>query len=191
MQQRAPARPLSFRAHPLIFGVVLFLASESMFFAGLFAAYFDLRERTQAWPPPGVQLNVVESSIGTLLLAASSGMMLLMSRALDRGRVGAARSCLGAAIVLGIVFLAIAIHGWAHATFAIDSHAYGSLFYAMTGFHALHVTAGILLLAALLLGLRAPAFTADHRAGAEAVAYYWHFVFVVWLGIWATIYLIR
>ena len=162
-----------------------------MFFGGLFAAYFDLRALANVWPPAGVHLDVVQSSAGTLLLAISSGAMFGMNGALDRRSVGAARAWLGAAMTCGVLFLAIAVHGWSTDSFTIASNAYGSLFYAMTGFHALHVAAGIGLLGALFAGIRTPAFTADRRAGAEAVAYYWHFVFIVWLGIWGTIYLIR
>ncbi|HYK54715.1 MAG TPA: cytochrome c oxidase subunit 3 [Candidatus Eremiobacteraceae bacterium] len=183
--------PLPFRAHPLVFGVVLFLASELMFFAGLFAAYFDLRSLATVWPPAGVRLDVVQSSAGTLLLAVSSASMFGMNAALDRQRFALARVWLGSAMACGIVFLGIALHGWSQNTFTIASNAYGSLFYAMTGFHALHVAVGIALLGALFAGMRTPAFTADRRAGAEAVSYYWHFVFIVWLGIWGTIYLIR
>jgi len=184
-------KPFALRAHPLMFGVVLFLSSELMFFAGLFAAYFDLRSGTAVWPPGDVHLNITESGISTLLLALSSGSALLMTRALSRNRVKLARTFLGAAIVLGIAFLAIAMHGWSTNAFLVGTHAYGSVFYAMTGFHALHVAAGILLLGALFFGVSSPAFRSNHRAGAEAISYYWHFVFIVWLGIWGTIYLIR
>ncbi len=184
-------RPLALRAHPLVFGVVLFLASELMFFAGLFAAYFDLRSQTAVWPPANVHLNVIESGIGTLLLAYSSGAMLLFTLSLSRKNWRVARVLLSTAIVAGIAFLAIAMHGWSKNTFGVTSHAYGSVFYTMTGFHALHVAVGVLLLCALFFGMRRPALSANHRAGAEAISYYWHFVFIVWVGIWGTIYLIR
>ena len=73
----------------------------------------------------------------------------------------------------------------------IATNAYGSIYYALTGFHLLHVIAGIGILVALLVGMRSRALLANHRAGAEAMTYYWHFVFVVWLGIFATIYFVR
>lgn len=184
-------RPLALRAHPLVFGVVLFLASELMFFAGLFAAYYDLRSQTPHWPPSGVHLNLLESGIGTLVLALSSGAMLLVTRALRRNDARRARAWTGLAIVLGILFLAVAMHGWSKNTFGVASHAYGSIFYTMTGFHALHVLVGIILLGALFFGLRSNALRTNNRAGAEAIMYYWHFVFIVWLGLWGTIYLIR
>lgn len=184
-------RPLALRAHPLVFGVVLFLASELMFFAALFAAYYDLRSQTSPWPPPDVHLNLLESGIGTLLLALSSGSMLLVTRALNRNKARAAQAWVGVAIILGILFLAIALHGWSANTFGVHSSAYGSIFYTMTGFHGLHVLVGIILLCGLFFGLRSNALRGNHRAGAEAIMYYWHFVFIVWLGIWGTIYLIR
>jgi len=183
--------PLAIRAHPLVFGVVLFLASELMFFAGLFAAYFDLRSQAAAWPPPGVHLDVASASFGTLLLLVSSIAMVLMTRALARQRYKAAHGWLASGVVCGVAFVAVALIGYAKDTFSIASNAYGSLYYTMTGFHLLHVTAGVILLAGLYFALRSPAMNANQRAGAEAISYYWHFVFIVWVGIWCAIYLIR
>ena len=183
--------PLAIRAHPLVFGVVLFLASELMFFAGLFAAYFDLRSQAAVWPPPDVHLDVVPASVGTLLLLASSIAMVLMTRALGRGRYRAAHGWLASGVVCGVAFIVIALVGYSKNTFSIASNAYGSLYYTMTGFHLLHVAAGIILLVGLYFALRSPAMTANQRAGAEAISYYWHFVFIVWVGIWCAIYLIR
>lgn len=182
------------RAHPLVFGVVIFLASELMFFAALFASYYDLRNQALGagrWPPLGIHLDLLDSSIGTFLLFASSLVMFAMTRALDRNRTKAAHAWLFVAIVCGVAFVAIGIYGYVRDSFSIASGAYGSLFYTMTGFHLLHVIVGVLLLIGLYLGLRSPALRANHRAGAEAVMYYWHFVFVVWLGIYGSIYLVR
>jgi cytochrome c oxidase subunit 3 len=190
---RADRETLPIRAHPLVFGVVIFLASELMFFAALFAAYYDLRAEAPAgsWPPPGVRLDLLDSSIGTALLVASSLVTMAMARALRRGRTRAARAWLLAALACALTFVAIALSGYARDTFSIASNAYGSLFFTMTGFHLLHVAAGIVLLAGMFLGLRSPAMQANRQAGAEAITYYWHFVLVVWLGIWGTIYFVR
>jgi cytochrome c oxidase subunit III len=183
--------PLPIRAHPLVFGVVLFLASELMFFASLFAAYYNLRTLAKVWPPPDVHLDLVEATIGTVILAASSGCALYATRAIDKRLFAHARIGLALTLFLGTIFLLISIHGWLHNDFGISTHAYGSLFYAMTGFHALHVSAGLILLTGLLLGPGARGFVADDRAGAEAISYYWHFVTIVWLGIYGTIYWVR
>ncbi len=184
-------RNLPIRAHPLIFGTVVFLASEMMFFAGLFAAYYDVRQNLSVWPPSQVHLDVVASSMGTALLGISSASMVLMMRFLRQRRIVEARMAVAATIALAITFLYIAIDGWMKNTFSISSSVYGSLFYTMTGFHALHVLAGIFLLFALLFGLKLPAFERDELAGAQAISYYWHFVFIVWVGIWGTIYWVR
>ena len=182
---------LAARAHALILGVVLFLASEVMFFAAIFAAYYDLRGRAQQWPPPGVHLAPLEPTIGTVLLALSDACAMFALAAIRRGRSGIARRWLFATLALGIVFLSLTFHEWAGNSFTLASHAYGSVHYAMTGFHAAHVTAGLVLIAFLAVGAREPAFRGAGAAGAEAIGYYWHFVFVVWLGIWATIWLVR
>jgi cytochrome c oxidase subunit III len=182
-------RPVALRAHPLVFGVALFLASELMFFAGFFAAYFDLRSGSVAWPPPGVHLDTGLAALGTVLLAVSSGAAIGTTRALAANRSAYGWLFLG--IAAAIAFVAIALAGYQNDAFTIASNAYGSLYFSMTGFHLIHVAAGVVLLTALLWGLRSPAITANHRAAAEAIMYYWHFVFVVWLGIFGTIYLVR
>ncbi len=117
--------------------------------------------------------------------------MVLTTRAMDRGRVQAARWWTATAILCAVAFVAVSLHGYFKNSFTIATNAYGSIYYAMTGFHLLHVTAGIGLLLALLVGLQSPALRVNHRAGAEAMTYYWHFVFIVWVGIWGTIYFIR
>ena len=107
------------------------------------------------------------------------------------GRAGRARLWLLGTLACAVLFLAETFHGWSKNEFTLASHAYGSMFYGMTGFHAAHVAAGAIMLAFLAAGARKPAFRTEHAAGAEAISYYWHFVFVVWLGIWATLYFVR
>jgi cytochrome c oxidase subunit III len=182
---------LTVRGHALVLGVILFLASELMFFAAWFAAYFDLRGRSAHWPPAGVELDTVESSVGTALLALSSLLVLVAIRDVHANRRARARLWLTGTVLCGVLFLAETVHGWSKNAFTFASHAYGSVFYGMTGFHAAHVTAGVVMLAFLTAGVDKPGFTREHAAGAEAISYYWHFVFVVWLGLWATIYFVR
>jgi len=183
--------PLPVRAHPLVLGVVLFLASELMFFAALFAAYYELRANRAQWPPPMVELKPWEAGYGTLLLFVASVVMVFATKAMDRGKMRAARWWTLSAIVAAVAFVLETIHGYAGDTFGIATNAYGSIYYTMTGFHLLHVIAGIAILTALLIGMRSPALQVNQRAGAEAMTYYWHFVFIVWVGIFATIYFVR
>jgi cytochrome c oxidase subunit III len=184
-------RSVAIRAHPLVFGTVVFLASESMVFAALLAAYYYLRGITATWPPAGAELDATTLGIGTLLLAAGSVTMTIAQNAALRGARVAARSMLLVTIALALAFLALEWSDWAHANFAVNGSAYGTIYYVLTGTHFAHVLAGVALLAAVAVFLRLPAFTRDHHAAVEAVAYYWHFVFVVWLALYATIFLIR
>ena len=138
---------LTVRGHALVLGMVLFLASELMFFAGWFATYFDLRGHSRAWPPPGVRLDTAESGVATVFLAISSFFVFFAVRNVRKRRLPAARSWLSAAVACGVVFLAIAVHGWLNNGFSPWTHPYGSVFYGLTGFHALHVTAGVVALA--------------------------------------------
>jgi cytochrome c oxidase subunit III len=186
-----PLTPLPVRAHPLVLGVAIFLASELMFFAALFAAYYDLRVSSAVWPMPGTHVNELEGGCGTLLLFLSSLFTVLATRACDKRRLAGARAWLVAAAVSAAFFIVLSLHGYDGNPFGISSSAYGSIYYTLTGFHLLHVTVGVGLLVAMVAGLRSKALLANRRAGFEAMSYYWHFVFIVWLGIYPTIYWVR
>lgn len=183
--------PLPIRAHPLVLGVVLFLASELMFFAALLAGYYELRANRAQWPPPMVQLKPWEAGYGTFLLFAASVVMVFATKAMDRQNMRAARLWTFSAIVAALGFVLESVHGYASDAFGISTNAYGSIYYTMTGFHLMHVIVGVGILMALLVGMRSRALQVNQRAGAEAMTYYWHFVFIVWLGIFSTIYFVR
>jgi heme/copper-type cytochrome/quinol oxidase subunit 3 len=191
IQRPTTSRELALRTHPLVFGVVLFLVADLMIFAGLLATYFTLRQLPGQWPPAGVRLDETSAAVGTAMLAASSATMLFTTHYLARNAFTTARVWLGATILLGTTFVLLTIHGWSTATFRIDSHAYGSVYFATTGFHALHVLAGVLLLVMLFFNMNAAAFERNRRAGAEAIGYFWHFVFAIWLLVWGSIFVIR
>ncbi len=184
-------RSVAVRAHPLVFGVVVFLASESMLFAGLLAAWYDLRGTTAPWPPAGIQLDTAGATFGTILLGLGSVTMGIAQAAATKRHRALARAMLVLTLFCAIAFAYVALRGWSQANFHVDTNAYGTLFYVLTGTHLAHVIAGAVLLTALSVFLRQPAFTRDRHAGVEAIAYYWHFVFVVWLALYATIYLVR
>jgi len=188
----APAPSLARGRPPLLaVGTVVWLASELLFFSGLFAAYYALRAQATQWPPPGVHLDMMTSSIGTAMLVLSSGTMQLGVKATKGGnRLGYLR-WLAVTFVLGTVFLAIQLNDYQKLTFGIGTHAYGSAFYLTTGFHALHVGAG--LVAMLLVAGRATntSFGADDIPSVEMLSYYWHFVDVVWIGLWLTLFFVR
>ena len=178
-------------ASPLLFGTILFLASELLFFGGLFGAYFALRARTSPWPPEGVELDTAVSAVATVLLVLSSGTFHVATGRAGRGDIAGLRTWVGITLGLGSVFLGLQLYDYSRLGFEVSSHAYGTMYFAMTGLHGLHVLAG---LALMLVVLARAAQGAYRRGGADrvhAVGYYWHFVDVVWIGLFATLFLVR
>ena len=187
----APA-PAHDRTPVLTVGTVVWLASELMFFSGLFAAYFTLRATADGdWPPSDVELEVVTSGLFTLGLVLSSGTMQLAVRAIARDRLPAFRGWLVATLILAAAFIGNQAHEWSSLEFHADTHAYGSAFYVMTGFHGIHVIGGMLAMVLLLGRAGSRRFGAGDLPAVEMVSYYWHFVDVVWIGLWATLFLLK
>jgi cytochrome c oxidase subunit 3 len=172
-------------------GVVVWLASELMFFAGLFAAYFTLRSSNEVWPPDDVELATARTALATAVLISSSFTMHLAVRASEaRDRTGSVRWLL-VTMGLGALFLANQAVEYAEAPFSISSHAYGSMFYLLTGFHGLHVLGGIGFMAGVIAVIAGRTSRAPAGPPVAVCAYYWHFVDVVWVAMFATIYLLK
>jgi cytochrome c oxidase subunit 3 len=176
---------------PILFGTILFLASELLFFGGLFAAYFTLRSETSPWPPAGVELDTRLAAVATALLIVSSGTLHLGLRAGATGSRQTMRRCVIVTIVLGVGFLAIQIRDYRTVDFHVSTHAYGTMYYAMTGLHWLHVAAGVVLLTVIVGRMAQGAYREGRLEGAHAIAYYWHFVDVVWIALFSTLFLLR
>ncbi|TPG18311.1 heme-copper oxidase subunit III [Pedococcus bigeumensis] len=189
-------------------GTIVWLASELMFFAGLFAMYFTIRSvEPELWKQSTGVLNVPFASANTLILVISSVWCQLGVHAAEHGKAHRGDASLLSVpswgmrewYVLTYIFGAIFVSGQVleyselvHEGITLSSTAYGSVFYLTTGFHAMHVTGG--LLAFLLIIGRT--FTTRHyshaqAAGAVVTSYYWHFVDVVWIALFATIYLLK
>jgi cytochrome c oxidase subunit 3 len=185
-----------------LLGMLLFIGSELMFFAGLFGAYFNTRAGAlglgQPWPPSGLE-NVIEPGIvpivATLILVASSGTMQWAVWRIRQGDRTGMNRALGLTLVMGLIFLGmqafdyltlVSEHG-----FGINSGVYGSLFFTMTGFHGAHVFGGVVGIGVILLRGAAGQFSAKHHVAVEAVSAYWHFVDVVWIALFATLYFLK
>ena len=179
------------RMPPLLLGTFVFLASELVFFVALFGAYFTLRAQTTPWPPADAELDPILSGIATVLLVVSSVTYFLAARAARRHRLRGFRRWVVATFALGAGFLGLQLVDYAQLGFAVSSHAYGTMFYAMTGFHAAHVVAGLVLMLVVFGRSMQGAYTDGEPLGVEAVGYYWHFVDVVWIALYATLYLLR
>ena len=175
----------------LAVGTVVWLASELMFFGGLFAAYFTLKAETKVWPPSDVRLETLTSALATLLLISSSGTMHLAIRSRERGDRGGMQRWLLATLALGALFLANQAREFFVLDFKVSSNSYGSIYYLMTGFHGLHVLAGLLLIIVALVIATGPGPLARRGPVVESIGYYWHFVDVVWIGLFTTIFVIR
>jgi cytochrome c oxidase subunit 3 len=180
-----------------LLGMMLFIASEIMFFAGLFGVYFNVRSSTPVWPPEGI--DFIEpfplTAVGTVLLVLSSFTIQWAIWRIRKGdRTGLIRG-LAITLLLGVVFLGIQMYEYYHFVtaynFGIDSGAYGTLFYTLTGFHGAHVFGGIVGISVILLRALQGQFSARHHIAVEAVSAYWHFVDVVWIALFVTIYLLK
>ncbi|MEU8686539.1 MULTISPECIES: heme-copper oxidase subunit III [unclassified Streptomyces] len=179
-------------------GTIIWLSSELMFFAALFAMYFTLRSVTGAeyWKESADALNLPFSATNTTILVLSSLTCQLGVFAAERGDVKKLRAWFVVTFVMGAIFIGGQVFEYTelvkHEGLSLSSGPYGSVFYLTTGFHGLHVTGGLIAFL-LVLGrtYAAKRFTHTQATAAIVVSYYWHFVDVVWIGLFATIYLIK
>ncbi|MGI9120352.1 MAG: cytochrome c oxidase subunit 3 [Acidimicrobiales bacterium] len=177
------------RPSMLAVGTVVWLASELMFFSGLFAAWFTLRATNSVWPPEGVELDPLRTGLATVVLVSSSFTMHAATKAAERGDLRKATRWVLVTVVMGTVFVANQALEYAGFDFSLSSHAYGSIFYLMTGFHGLHVIGGLALMMAMV-GVGTGRTRASLAEGLTVTEYYWHFVDLVWVGMFVTIYLL-
>jgi cytochrome c oxidase subunit 3 len=198
----------------LRYGMILFIASEVLFFAAWFWMFFDMalfgerraavspieevRTAWESWPPQGIEtLSPWHLPlVNTLLLLLSGTTVTWAHHALQVGNRSAARTGLILTIVLGAAFTAVQAYEYYHilhdhAFFneeSVNSRLYPSTFFMATGFHGAHVLIGTIFLAVCLIRLMAGQFTPQKHFGFEAAAWYWHFVDVVWLFLFAFVY---
>ena len=180
----------------LAVGVIIWLGSEVMFFSSLFAAFFTIRAHASVWPPPGTHLDTIRAGIFT---ADPGGLQLHHAEGglgPGAGRTGAApRSWVVATFVLGALFVANQFYEWitlSHNPATDPTHtAFGSLFYIMSGLHGLHVTLGLVAMIFLLGRLKGPKGDPGETPVFQGVSYYWHFVDIVWVGLYACLFLLK
>jgi cytochrome c oxidase subunit 3 len=178
-------------------GTIVWLSSELMFFASLFAMYFTVRavQGPEVWAQYTEHLNIRFATINTLVLVSSSVTCQLGVFAAEKGDVKRLRRWFIITFVMGAVFIAGQVTEYAQLVkegVTLSSSAYGSVFYLTTGFHGLHVTGGLVAFL-FVLGRTyvAKRFSHQQATSAIVVSYYWHFVDVVWVGLFSTIYLIQ
>jgi cytochrome c oxidase subunit III len=174
-------------------GMLLFIASEVMFFGGLFAAYFNSRATHAAeWGPPGGhELEAWPlATILTILLVTSSVTMQFGVAAIRRGDQRKLRMWVGITLVLGVLFLMGQLYDYSTLGFGLGDGIFSTTFYTLTGFHGAHVFGGVLMLSVVLYRGMAGQFSAKHHDMVEATSLYWHFVDVVWILLFSILYLL-
>jgi cytochrome c oxidase subunit III len=194
-------------------GMWVFLLSEVMFFTGLIGAYIILRAaQPQAFPEPGVVLNVPLTAFNTFVLICSSVTMVKAFAAIEHGDQRGLRFWLVCTVLLGAFFLSVqayeymalagegfvpvaeAYHavgrGNPHEGPAIGEPLYGATFYTLTGFHGAHVTIGVLAMIWITIRAFMGKYTQTSHGGVEAMGLYWHFVDLVWILLFTIVYLI-
>ncbi len=174
-------------------GMLLFIASEVMFFGGLFATYFNARSAfgPGEWgPPPGGHLDLPLAAVLTVILVSSSFTMQFGVWAIRRGDTGGLKMWTAITLGLGILFLAGQLYDYSMLGFGIADGVFGTTFYTLTGFHGAHVFGGAVGLAIVLARAMRGQFSARNHVAVEAVSMYWHFVDVVWIGVFTTIYIL-
>jgi cytochrome c oxidase subunit III len=185
------------------YAMMMFIASEVMFFVAWFWAYFDVAlfanatqqfQRTEfvggVWPPKGIEtfdpwhLPLVN----TLILLTSGTTVTWAHHALLHNDRSGVKQALWITVILGAIFSVLQAVEYSHAQFAFSGHIYGSTFFMATGFHGAHVIIGTIFLAICLLRVYKGHFKPNQHLGFEFAAWYWHFVDVVWLFLFAAIY---
>lgn len=169
-------------------GMIFFILTEATLFAFLFFTYYYIGSYHSRWPPNGApELRL--AVINTIILVLSSVPMWLAERAVRRGRVARFSYLLGAVLIMGIAFLIIEATEWSRQSFTPATNVYGSLFFTITGFHFAHVVLGLLMVVAMLYRVLANSLDLRRPVAAKNVAAYWHFVGVVWVVLFLTIYI--
>ncbi|MHB8458615.1 MAG: cytochrome c oxidase subunit 3 [Candidatus Limnocylindrales bacterium] len=184
-----------------ILGMILFICSEVMFFAGLFAAYFNVRANAPTWPPSVAEVGPIAERFNlhaepwfgatlTVILVISSFTCQLGVWAIRRDdRRGLVRA-IGVTLILGIVFLIGQAYDYSQLGFGLADGTFGTTFYTLTGFHGAHVLAGAIMLSVVLYRAMSGQFSARHHDAVEATSIYWHFVDVVWVALFSILYII-
>lgn len=174
-------------------GVLVFIAFETMIFAGLVTAYWVLRSGSFAWPPPHLpRLPLAVTWINTAMLTFSALTMWRATAAIRADSQPGLRSALVATAVLGVGFLAVQGSEWArliHRGLTLSSGSFGSIFYTLIGLHALHVVGAVGWLLAVLAIAQRHGYSAKRHSGVTLCATYWYFVCGLWVILFAVVYL--
>ncbi len=186
-----PEANRSSRVEPQFLGMLLFIISEVMIFGAFFAMYFFIRVvRADPWPAPGTSLPVAVAGVNTAILMSSSLTMHWALEGARRGNRAALRAGILTTFLLGLTFLTIQVNEYVHIGFAPHDHAQGSIFYGLTGLHGAHVFIGLTLLTMVTVRAFRGHFSPEQHRGVEVPGIYWHFVDIMWIIVFSTVYVL-
>jgi heme/copper-type cytochrome/quinol oxidase subunit 3 len=183
-----PLEPRSERASGWWGMLVLIVTEGALFLHMQFSYYYLFSQSKGPWPPSG-PLALKIALPNTFILIASSVAIFIAERMVRKDRQSKLLGWLWVGIVLGVVFVALQVKEWLNKPFNVASHAFGSLYYVVTGFHMAHVVVGLMMLIAVLIWAWRGDFAPGRHVTVTAVSYYWHFVDVVWLSVFFSFYL--
>ena len=174
-------------------GMVLFIASEIMFFSALFGAYFNVRAAHLGhWPPRGIpEIGLALPLLLTITLLSSSVSIHGAVWAIRNDNRTVFITSMAVTVLLGVLFLTGEIYDAVNAGFGISENIYGTTFFTLLGFHGLHVTGGVIFLSVILSGAINGRFSSENHQVVECASIYWHFVDIVWIGLFSVLYLLK
>jgi cytochrome c oxidase subunit III len=189
-----PEANKSSRIDSQVLGILLFIVSEVMLFGAFFASYFFLRVVVDpaGWPPDPFELPVAVAGMNTAILVSSSFTIHYALEAIRRGNHAGLKLGLVLTWLLGAAFLFIQVNEYAHIGFSARDLGFGSIFYSLTGLHGAHVFVGLLLLSFATIRAFRGHFgpEAENHLGVEVPGIYWHFVDIMWIVVFVTVYVL-
>ena len=186
-----PEANRSSRVEPATLGMLLFICSEIMIFGAFFTAYFFVRVVGHApWPANGTELPKLVAGFNTFILISSSFTIHFAQESIKRNNRFGLKLGMVATFLLGLTFLFIQINEYWHIGFSPQDSAQGSVFYGLTGLHGAHVTIGLMLLAMVTIRSFRGHYSAEAHRGMEVPGIYWHFVDVMWIIVFLSVYII-
>lgn len=186
-----PPAHRSSRVAPPTLGMLLFIMSEVMIFGAFFTAYFFIRVvNHNPWPAPGTRLPEAVAGINTAILLSSSLTIHWALTSVKKGNRFGLKAGMLATFLLGLTFLTIQVNEYIHIGFAPRYAAQSSVFYALTGLHGAHVFIGLCLLLMVTVRAFRGHYSAEAHEGMEVPGIYWHFVDIMWVIVYTTVYVL-
>src|SRR5436309_676650 len=186
-----PVAHQSSRVDARTLGMFLFIASEIMLFGAFFTAYFFVRVVNHSpWPLPPFHRPVFVAGVNTCILVTSSFTMHWALQSIKRGNRNGMKAGLVLTFLMGLVFLLTQAREYSRLGFAPHDGAYGTIFYCLTGLHGAHVFVGLTILLFMTIRAFRGHFSPEHHHGVEIGGIYWHFVDVMWIVVYTTIYIL-